>query len=523
MAVADYFQRAAMAASQVLQDFDYDGFIRLLNRHRIGLMIDSGAAKSLEGAATADLAVRLLARFYPKLAIIPADSGAKPEAEMLRQLALGINPAISTTDTLDGVTHCLVIGTSRTTLKRKGARIIYIGSSNWVVKLSMKTPVGCGVTKNPFAAGAAACLGVANLFRIVFAKQLVNASLDGDVAFSLLTLDRVTSKKSPAYKAPDVGRVFLAGAGAIGSGTLWALGRSGARGVLNIIDPQRLELSNMQRYVMAIMDDVEKFKTALAAKWLSGANGITVSPHTMTWDEFSYPSDWRFERVLVALDSAEARIGVQASLPKWVANAYTLNSGIGVSRHHFSNNSACLACLYLPAGVVPSEDVLVASALGFQTTAQHPEIMEIRRRLDRGEPCERAFLERIAAKKGISFEKLLPFENHPLRDLYQQGVCGGQIIGIDVDGRETRAEVPMAFQSAMAGILLAAELVLDASGARDATFPAVTRYDLHRALPEIHSVHRRKDKDGRCLCQDPDYIAAYHEKYAPVTARRRSP
>lgn len=518
MTVADYFQRAAMAASQVLQDFDYDGFIRLLNRHRIGLMIDGGAAKSPEGAATADLAVRLLARFYPKLAIVPADAGAKPEVETLRQLALDINPAISVTDALDGVTHCLVIGTSRTTLKSKGARIIYMGSSNWIVKLSMKTPVGCGVTKNPFAAGTAACLGVANLFRIVFAKQLPRASFDEDVAFSLLTLDRATPKKVPAYKAPVVGRVFLAGAGAIGNGAIWALGRSGARGELNIVDPQRLELSNMQRYVMAIMDDVEKFKTTLAAKWLSGAKRVTVSSHSMTWDEFAHSSDWQFERVLVALDSAEARIGIQASLPKWVANAYTLDSGIGVSRHHFSNNSACLACVYLPTGAVPSEDVLIASALGFETAPPHPEIMEIRQRLDRSVPCERAFLELIAAKKNIPLEKLLPFENCPLRELYQQGVCGGQIIGIEVDGRETRAEVPMAFQSAMAGILLAAELVLDASGARDAMFPAVTRFDLCRALPEIPSVHRGKDKDGRCLCQDPDYIAAYHEKYASVIA-----
>ena len=512
MAIADYFQRSAMAASQALNDFDYDGFVRLLSRHRIGLLLDDRAAKSAEGKATADLAVRLLARFYPKIAIIPA--GAEAEAQKLRQLALHINPAINITDAFEGVTHCIVIGKTAGELQTRGGRVIYIGSSNWTVKLSMKKPVGSGVTMNPFAAGTAACLGVANLFRIVFAKQLTTASLDGEVKFSLLTLKKDDGKKAPTYKTPNVGRVFLAGAGAIGNGAIWALNRSGAKGELNVVDPQSLELGNMQRYIMPIRDEVEKSKTSLAMKWMSGARGLKVLPHDKTWDDFAHSSDWRFERVLVALDSAEARIAVQASLPKWVANAWTLNSGIGVSRHHFSGNSACLACVYLPNGVVSSEDALVALALGFQTTPPHPEIMDIRRRLDLVVPCERAFLEQIAFKKIIPIEKLLPFENRPLRNLYQQGICGGQIMGIEVNGHETRAEVPMAFQSAMAGILLAAELVLDIGGLRDAAFPAITRLDLHRPLPESPSAHRLKDKDGRCLCQDRDYIAAYNEKYA---------
>jgi len=513
MAIADYFQRSAMAASQVLNDFDYDGFVRVLNRHRIGLVLDGSAAKSAEGKATADLAVRLFARFYPKIAIIAADTGANAEAHTLRQLAVSINPAISITETLEGVTHCIVVGKTAQKLKKKGGRVIYVGSSNWTVKQSLVKPVGSGATKNPFAAGVAACLGAANLFRIVFAKQLPSAVLDGDVKLSLLTLKKDDGKKGPAYKAPNVGHVFLAGAGAIGNGAIWALSRSSAKGELTMVEPQSIELSNLQRYVMTIRDDVEKSKAALAGKWMSGARGVKVIPQNKTWNDFAHLSDWHFERVLVALDTAEGRIAVQASLPKWVANAWTLDSGIGVSRHHFTGTSACLACIYLPNGTVTSEDVLVASALGFQTIAPHPDIMDIRRRLDLGVPCERAFLDRIASNKNIAIEKLLPFENRPLRDLYQQGVCGGQIIGIDVDGREVRAEVPMAFQSAMAGILLAAELVLDVEGLRDVDFPAVTRLDLHRPLPDLPSAHRLKDKDGRCLCQDPDYIKVYGDKY----------
>lgn len=519
MAIADYFQRTAMAASQVLNDFDYEGFVGLVNSHRIGLIIDSVAAKSTEGKATADLAVRLLARFYPKIAIVAADGGANTEAAVLRKLARDINPKISVTDKIAGVTQCLAVGKTAVALTNKGAHVIYAGSSNWTVKLSMKKPVGCAASKNPFAAGTAACLGVANIFRIVFARQLPEATLDGEVTFSLLTLTKDIDRKSPVYKAPHVGRVFLVGAGAIGNGALWALSRSNAAGELNVVEPQRLELSNMQRYVMPLMGDVDQFKLTLCEKWMGDAKRLKVVSHRKTWDEFVRQRvDWTFERVLVALDTAEARIGVQASLPKWIANAYTLGSGIGVSRHHFTSESACLACLYIPRERSTSEDVLVALALGFQSTPLHPELMNVRRRLDRSEPCERAFLELIANRKRIPIGGLLAFENRPLRDLYQQGVCGGQIIGVEVDGKDVRAEVPMAFQSAMAGILLAAELVLYVAGARGASFAAVTRFDLHRPLPDLASTHRGKDTDGRCLCQDTDYRMAYAEKYGVITS-----
>lgn len=518
MAIADYFQRSVNAASQVLKDFNYDGFVKLLERHRIGLVIDEAAAKSTEGRATADLTVRLLARFYPKIAIVAADDSAKTEVAALRALALAINPKISVTDKVTGVTHCLVVGKTEQLLKGKNAHVIYVGSSNWTVRLSRKKPTGSGTSKNPFAAGVAACLGVANVFRTVFAKQLSNAELDGEVTFSLLTFAKGTGRG--VYKAVDIGKAFLVGAGAIGNGALWALARSGVTGELGVVEPQQLDLGNMQRYVMPVMDDVERSKTTLAEKWLVGAKGLKVVPIKQSWDEFVRSlkeEDWRFERVLTALDSADARIGVQASLPKWVANAYTQNSEVGVSRHHLLGDGACLACVYIPREKSAGEDVLVASALGFQSEPvnnTNQELMEIRRRLDRNEPCDRAFLQAIAARKNIPLERLLPFENRPLRDLYHQGVCGGQIIGINVDGKELRAEVPMAFQSAMAGILLAVELVLDANGARDPAFPTVTRFDLHQAMPEVStSVRRGKDADGRCLCQDEDYQKVYAEKY----------
>jgi len=517
MAFADYFQRNAMAATQLLKGMDFDGMKAVLERHRIGLVVDA-SANSAEGRAAADLTVRLIARFYPNISIHAAEADATAHAAELAKLAKAINPKISLSNTLGSVTHCLVVGKTPVTLKQKTGRLIYMGSDNWLAKVSLKKPVGSGSTRNPFGAGVAACLAAANLFRLVFAAQLdTTCVLDEDLTLSLLTLNRKAKTRGRAYRGSDLGRMFLVGAGAIGNGVLWAVARAEVTGELIVVDPQQIDLGNPQRYVMTVRKDVGSTKADLAVAWLAGSKGLKVTPEQKSWDDFARGTDWLFPRVLVALDTAEARIAVQASLPKWIVNAWTREAAIGVSRHPTLAGGGCLACQYLPAGKAPSLDVMVASTFGFaiepQTPIVHPELMEIRQRLDRNVPCELAFLERVAVKKNLPIECLLPFEGRTLRDLYTEGVCGGQILGITADNQETLAEVPMAFQSALAGILLTAELVIDSQGLRAEPVLDETRINLMKPLLNNVCSPSGKDLEGRCICQDPDFQACYEEKY----------
>ena len=503
-----------MAASQVLQHFENAGFESALSRQCVAVMLDSAAADSAEGAAAADLVVRLLARFYPKIAIVALDAGAKTLAGDLTKLAKDINPSIALVTKLTGVTHALVVGQTAIRLPRKGARTFYIGSRGWTALLSQSKPVGCGSSANPFGPGVAACFGVANVFRAVFGKQLPqDAEPAKDITFSVMDYKSGKATKSRALKSVSLGDACLVGAGAIGNGALWALKRVPIKGTLTLVDPQTLELSNLQRYVLTTRHDEFHPKVALAERWFSGVKGFSLIPKQMTWDEFARQSQWKFDRVAVALDSAKDRIGVQASLPRWIVNAWTLGSAIGISRHPTLEGDACLACLYLPDEVTPSEDFLIATSLGLATTPQHPDLMEVRRRLDLNVPNDRAYLERIASIKKVAIEELLPFENKTLRALYTEGVCGGQVMGLVVNGQETQTEVPLAFQSALAGILLAAEIVIDASSARAERALTISRIDLLRQLPDYISSRRAKDASNRCLCQDSDYREVYADKY----------
>ncbi|WP_210265356.1 hypothetical protein [Ensifer canadensis] len=70
----------------------------------------------------------------------------------------------------------------------------------------------------------------------------------------------------------------------------------------------------------------------------------------------------------------------------------------------------------------------------------------------------------------------------------------------------------MAFQSAMAGIMLAGEIVKRATGsAPDWT---TAKLNLLRKMPsEVATERRKKDRLGRCICQDADYVDIYRAKY----------
>jgi hypothetical protein len=187
-----------------------------------------------------------------------------------------------------------------------------------------------------------------------------------------------------------------------------------------------------------------------------------------------------------------------------------------------------LACLYLPTGVVKHEDQLIAEAVGLAGQ----EVI-VRQLLATGAPVGVALLQQMVAGLGLTsdaIESLSAYAERPLRAFYSEAVCGGAVLRLQdsaaADGapavstgaptiapradrpNDRGAAVPMAFQSAMSGILLAAALVADAA---DLQAPEGSKVvlDLLRPLGNHLTVPVGPHPSGRCLCQDSDYRAAY--------------
>lgn len=513
MAFAEYFDKNIQSAALLLQGIDADAFKAVLESEVVCLAFDDAAAKSYEGQATLDLLVRALARLYPAISFLPTGAAAKRLASALESLACAVNKNMDISNSVNGVTRCVVVGDRRPKFP-KGVKpfVRYVGSDKWFAKISAKAPVGCGSSKNPFGAGGAACIGAANVFRTTFAAQLPGSKTDDEAVFSMLTLAPVTKKpQNPSLGAVNVDELHLAGAGAIANGFLWAFSRlTGARGDLHIIDHQKLEKSNLQRYVMTVETDEDQAKVTLAERWLKGT-GIKVKPHATRWEHYvAERNNWYLERVAVAVDTAETRINIQAALPRSIHNSWTQSGEAGASRHGFLGTSACLACLYMPTGAVPNYDQLIAEALGFP--ADRPHLEEIRRRLDLQVQTERTYLEQIAAARTIPIEKLLPFEGKSLEALYVEAVCSGAVMELANPQVTKRIEVPMAFQSAFAGLMLAADVIAEVSELRQ-RLPTITQVRMLNSLPELPSSGQAKAQYSKCICVDQDFIEAYKAKY----------
>jgi hypothetical protein len=151
VALADYYERAALAASQIIAGFEPDLFRRTLEDANVGIAIDRDAASSDEGKTLAELSIRLLARLYPSLEVRAELSS---EGERLEHLARAINPRV---EFKGGAQIGIAIG--------RGAigfdTTCFAGSDGWDALLSMSEPMGIGHSPNPLGASAAARLAVA--------------------------------------------------------------------------------------------------------------------------------------------------------------------------------------------------------------------------------------------------------------------------------------------------------------------------------------------------------------------------
>jgi hypothetical protein len=516
MALANFFDKNALAAHQVLAGVDPARLTELLGREIVALALDSWAAESREGQITTTLAIDLLARFYPRIAVIPLGEGAALSACVaeLEEYAKAINPSIELS--VAAPTRALVIG--RTPLRIGIATLIYVGSDGWRLRLSRTRPTSSGTTGNPFGAGAAACLGLANVFRAVMGPYLPSARLDHDLDLSVVDWGQPHTKDSPPDMDAveiDLAETLLGGVGAIGNSVVWALARvPRLRGLIRLIDPEVIELSNLQRYVLAFQDSIGHEKVELAAaelRWHHPA--LEVTTHSRRWGAYlSERGDWHIPRVATAFDSVADRVAAQASLPHVVLNAWTQRGDLGVSRHPSFGEQPCLACLYAPKLGGKSEAERVAADLGFDGAPR-----EIRHLLYSGESVTEAFIRSVAENLDLTapaeLELLLRLTCRPLRQFHAETICGGVMLKLGVRPGARPAEVPIAFQSVLAGLMLAAEIVLDAvrvKEGREYNGPTRTALDLLRPIPP--HPHLTIARRPGCFCGDSDYVAAYNKK-----------
>ncbi|HUY52738.1 MAG TPA: ThiF family adenylyltransferase [Streptosporangiaceae bacterium] len=490
----------------------------------VSIHAPSSVTDSVADSDAALLAVNLAARLYPTLHI----SGPTAWIDCAATLAAAINPAadIDTAAEAPASANAVTLDWASNPARSARGSIVTVSAEAWnahVDPLETRPQQPAA----PLAALVAAALGVSEIFRVVFAEALGDRGRRSRQpgGFNLITNGEPSSVPLMPASTPQLPDAHLVGAGAVGQACLLALRAAGVHANLTVVDPQPVELSNLQRYVLTTDGDVGTAKTDLAVR-AAHDTAVTVIPVPTRWgaDRRSGPAAGGV--VLTALDSAADRISVAASLPWRAYNAWTQPADVGWSRHEQFGTEPCLACLYYPDRPRLNEHELIATAL-----RQHPLriLTYLITRTPVGAPLphiatvpdlpfppdasswtSRPLLDDLAGLGFIASDDTTPWAGKPVGQLYRDGICAGGIVRLPGSADSEPAVVPLAHQSALAGIMLATTYV---AGSHDSLqehrAPQIeARFDLLRGFPQ--SLARPRARTSGCLCSDHFYRDAAH-------------
>lgn len=522
MGIAKYFSKDLLAINQLINS-STESLENILLTNRVGLAFDSNAVDTKEGNKFLDILIRLIARLYPTISVLDLSGENFAKVTDLISLAKGINSNIEISTDPIVLDVLLIAGYSKSIPKIKG-KILYIGSNNWNAKFSQSKPQDFSDSTNPFGCGIAACIAASNTFRIIFKEFLPEKVLDDNLEFSVINYSTVDTSFNPKLKAIQFVDVALVGIGAIGNGAIWALTNlNNLTGNLDLIDNETISLSNIQRYIMFSEEDINQSKVSLALDKFKNSK-IKVRPFSMTWAYYLQERNkWDIETVAVAIDNKKDRIGIQSSLPKKIFNAYTESNFLGVARHLDFTNSACLACGYIPSQKEKNYINEVADNCNIPTLSNLvKDYINLNLPVDKrlSDQSTSSMLDLIAQANNINRNDLTQFHGKRVMEFYSEFICGG--ISMSLSNSEKKlnnVDAPLAFQSAMAGILLAAELVIESSNLRESPIKQQSHFYPLNAIgqnnPFNHSL--LKDNSGRCLCGDQDFIKQYNLKWPNPT------
>lgn len=516
MSLPPFLTRIQNAAGPLLGGLSESQLGERLDKTMLVLEIDADAAQDAGHRAGFLLAVNLGARLYPRLGL----DAPEELTESAVKLARSINPLCSF-----GPPRGRTLILSWKGGKPDGDRVT-IAAEQWTASLDTEQPAQRGA--NPLAAMAAAALGVGELFRALFSDRLPHGRTKATpFQMNLLTLD--TSTDAPTLPEEiDLGTIHLAGCGAVGQAFVAALRELPVTGTLVAVDNEALDQGNLQRYVLSGDTDVGVPKTVLVERALSESK-VAVDPVATLWgtDERSAPGR---ETVISALDTKQGRIELQGGLHKEIFNAWTQPEDIGISRHQNFGKDPCLACLAWPTRGRPSQSMVIAEALGeHELRVNHylgnnipvgqplpsPMINGTRRLPvpdNASTWAERSLLADLIERYELPRESFEGLGGLMVEQLYRDAVCAGMLIEHG-SRRERDVAVPLAHQSALAGILLAIALVIDRVPElrvlrSEAT---VAKYDVLRGGDQ--QLPRPRDREEHCICSDSDFLDAYSARW----------
>lgn len=325
---------------------------------------------------------------------------------------------------------------------RTQAPSLFISGNTTSVLISRtQASQNCYVTTHPILRLLSACYVAGATIKLAIGDVLPIPSSDPLlVEFSQFGLDLV------ALDNPiPLGKAYLAGAGAVGNGFLWALKYFKIDGELHVVDYDHVEDSNLNRQIWFDEEDINYQKAVqLSNKAQPFFPSLRLVPRVSRLQDLTEKSSGAWlPKLIVAVDSRLARRHLQNEFPREIFDASTTDIREVVVHHNKQpTRLACLSCIYSENEQEVSREEHIATHLGIPLDKIKQQIID--------EESAQIISARFSDKfydpiqlVGIAYDTLF------------KSLCGESALKTP-EGRQIVA--PFAFVSVLTGTILALEI-----------------------------------------------------------------
>jgi len=401
-------------------------------------------------------------------------------------------------------------------LNTNAKKYLFIGNNGWKAILSTDSEVvACGGI-NPIGAYAAAILACSEIFKYYLypkrdiVKSAAIKPLNGKLEFSTFDYS-VNYSKAPNPDLPSTlnfKKLTVIGLGAGGGAALYALSSlKNLVGDITVIDGDIIIGHNLNRYVIADKSDEGKPKVILGPELFKHHKNVTVRGlYGAFINKKSGLAKEDFEYVLATVHTREARIQIQYETPKVLWDGGATERGEFMIWRIILGKTQCMRC---KQPVEENPEWKQAEVLSKVIGLSAGTIFEKRTNNDSFSKADIAKIRNYCAERNIDFQ--LPREGEVISD-WEKNNCGRMNIP------EIDEEVPIPFAPAMAGILLAGEII------KEQYFSdSVLNFQYWNSLLGVFSKHIKPElripKLTCSLCRDSSIIKQYNRYWNVIGER----
>lgn len=450
-----FMERTARLLSEMSGSRVEDAYQQLL-KAKVGVVADADVLSTLPGQMLLIFTLNILARTFAEISLLPP-LGSK----FLGQISQGFEKywgfpwSFMGAGKIQPGTQCdvlLAIGDAGTNSAPLGT--VTIGCDGWIGEYRHGNgKVAVQGEPNPVGAAVTACFGAAQVFAKTIASFLegqVRSRFSGPAALRWSAFSYKSDDENPPLPSDLLlDDVIFIGLGGVGTAAISVLGLiPGLSGKVILVDPDKVDESNLNRFLIATVNAIGRHKTEVVRQYLDKKQpGLRVLCAPISYQRFVRQVGRPRNIVVSSIDNEGTRAFIQSDLPKIIIDAATSGPVIGLSRHNFIDG-ACLGCLHPRPEKPYNQEMQMAKVLGWP-------LGEVINRLADDEILSPEVLQKLANYLGLG--ELTFSTGKPLRVFWAEDVCGK--INLPAEAGQETAVGSAAFVTTLAGALAAGELI----------------------------------------------------------------